>query len=101
LDFGFGEATFYFQAAFFNLLIPQWLIGIVRGLHHLCGALGFWTAGSIIKGFGYKSLLIGGKLIASLISLLVLLIPSVMSPFVMAILNVEYGYSSLAFANPT
>ena len=96
LDFGFGESTFYFQAAFFNLLIPQWLIGVVRGLHHLCGALGFWTAGSMIKKFGYKSLLIGGNVITSLISLLVLLIPSAMSPFVMAILNLEYGYSTTA-----
>lgn len=96
LDFGFGEATFYFQAAFFNLLIPQWLIGVVRGMHHLCGALGFWTAGRMIKHFGYKSLLIGGNTITSLISLIVLLIPSALSPFVMAILNVEYGLSSTA-----
>lgn len=96
LDFGFGEATFYFQAAFFNLLIPQWLIGLVRGVHHLCGALGFWTAGTMIKRFGHKILLIGGNVITSLISLLVLLIPSPMSPFVMAILNVEYGYTSTA-----
>jgi len=96
LDFGFGEATFYFQAAFFNLLIPQWLIGVVRGMHHLCGALGFWTAGGVIKRFGYKSLLIGGKLITSVITFLVLVIPSAFSPFVLAILNVEYGYSSTA-----
>jgi len=96
IDFGFGEATFYFQAAFFNLLIPQWLIGVVRGLHHLCGAIGFWTAGNMIKRIGYKGLLIGGNIVTSLITLIVLVIPSALSPFVMAILNVEYGYSSTA-----
>lgn len=96
LDFGFGEATFYFQAAFFNMLIPQWLIGLVRGMHHLFGALGFWTAGGMIKYLGYKSLLIGGKVITSLISLAVLVVPSAFSPLVMAILNVEYGTSSTA-----
>jgi MFS family permease len=96
LGFGFGEATFHFQAAFFNLLIPQWLIGVVRGINHLCGAIGFWTACRIIKRFGYKRLLIGGNTITSLIRLLVIVIPSVVSPFVMAILNVDYGYSSTA-----
>ncbi|MEE9335655.1 MAG: hypothetical protein V3U65_16310 [Granulosicoccaceae bacterium] len=38
---GFSEAAFYFQAAFFNLLIPQWLIGVVRSINHFCGAVGF------------------------------------------------------------
>ncbi len=96
LDFGFGEATFYFQAVFFNLLIPQWLIGIVRGLNHLCGAIGFWTAGRMIQHFGYKTLLLGGRTIASLISLIMLLIPTALSPFVMAAINIEYGHSSTA-----
>lgn len=96
IGFGFGEATFYFQAVFFNLLIPQWLIGVVRGAHHLFGAIGFWTAGRAIKRFGYKRLLIGGNVITSLIQLLVIAFASVLSPFVMALTNVEYGYSSTA-----
>lgn len=96
LGFGFGESTFHFQAVFFNLLIPQWLIGVVRSINHLFGAIGFWTAGSIIKHFGYKRVLIGGNIITSLIRLLVLVFASVLSPFVMAILNVDYGYSSTA-----
>ena len=96
LGFGFGEATFYFQAAFFNLLIPQWLIGVARGIHHLFGAIGFWTAGKAIKQFGYKRLLMGGNIVTSVISLVVLVIPSAMTPFVMAVLNVEYGYSHTA-----
>jgi len=96
LDFGFGEASFYFQAAFFNLLIPQWLIGVVRGIHHLFGAIGFWSAGKMIQRLGHKILLISGNIITSLIILLVLLIPSALSPFVMAILNVEYGCSHTA-----
>ena len=96
LGFGFGEATFYFQAVFFNLLIPQWLIGVVRSLKHLFGAIGFWTAGGVIKHFGYKRLLIGGNIIVSFIELIVLIFASVLSPFVMAILNVNYGYSTTA-----
>jgi MFS family permease len=96
LGFGFGEATFHFQAVFFNLLIPQWLIGVVRSVNHLFGAIGFWTAGRVIKHFGYKRVLIGGNIITSLIRLLVLVFASVLSPFVMAILNVDYGYSSTA-----
>jgi len=92
----FGEATFYFQAAFFNLLVPQWLIGLVRGMHHLFGAIGFWTAGHILKRFGYKQVLIIGNAASRLIEFIVVLIPSPLSPFVMAMLNVNYGYSSTA-----
>ena len=96
LGFGFGEATFYFQAVFFNLLIPQWLIGVVRSIHHLFGAIGFWTAGSVIKQFGYKRVLIGGNVISSFIQFFVLVFASVISPFVMAVLNVDYGLSTTA-----
>lgn len=96
IGFGFGEAAFYFQAAFFNLLIPQWLIGVVRSIHHFFGAVGFWTAGGVINRIGHKRVLIGGNLVTSLLELLVLVFASVLSPFVMAILNVEYGFSSTA-----
>lgn len=96
LGFGFGEATFYFQAVFFNLLIPQWLIGVVRSIHHLFGAIGFWTAGRAIKQLGYKRMLIGGNIITSFIELIVLVFASVFSPFVMAILNVNYGFETTA-----
>lgn len=96
LGFGFGEASFYFQSAFFSLLIPVWLIGVVRSFKHLFGAIGFWTAGAVIKHFGYKRVLIGGNVITSLIQLLVVVFSSVLTPFVMAFLNVEYGYSTTA-----
>ena len=96
IGFGFGEASFYFQAAFFNMLLPQWLIGVVRSINHFFGAVGFWTAGSVIKRFGHKKVLIGGNIIASLIELIALVFASVLTPFVMAIMNVDYGYSSTA-----
>jgi len=38
----------------------------------------------------------GGNIVTSVISLVVLVIPSAMTPFVMAVLNVEYGYSYTA-----
>lgn len=96
IGFGFGEAAFYFQAVFFNLLIPQWLIGVVRSIHHFFGAIGFWSASSVITRFGHKHVLIGGNIIVSIIQFITLVTASVLTPFIMAILNVDYGYSSTA-----
>ena len=96
LGFGFGEANFYFQAAFFKMLIPEWLIGVVRSINHLCGTISFWYAGRMIKRFGNKKILIGENVITTLIRFLALVFPSMLSPFIMAVTNLTYGLSSTA-----
>lgn len=96
LGFGFGEANFYFQAAFFKMLIPEWMIGLVRSINHLCGTISFWYAGRIIERFGNKKVLIGETIATTLARFFALIFPSVISPFIMALTNLTYGLSSTA-----
>ena len=96
LGFGFGEANFYFQAAFFKMLIPEWMIGLVRSINHLCGTISFWYAGRIIERFGSRTVLIGETAVTTLARFFALIFPSVLSPFMMALTNLTYGLSSTA-----
>jgi MFS family permease len=96
LGFGFGEATFYFQAAFFKMLIPEWQIGLVRSLNHLCGTVSFWYAGQMIKRFGNKTILIGENVLTTVIRFLAIVFPSMLSPYIIAMTNLTYGLCSTA-----
>lgn len=96
LDFGFGEALFYFQGAFYKMLIPEWLIGFVRSLNHLFSAMGFWFAGGIIKRFGYSKTLIGGNIISTALQYIAVLIPTALSPFIMTMVALFFGPSDTA-----
>jgi MFS family permease len=96
LDFGFGEALFYFQGAFYKMLIPEWLIGFVRSLNHIFSALGFWFAGGIIKHFGYRNTLIGGNILTTALQSISVLIPTAFSPFIMTLVALFFGPSDTA-----
>jgi uncharacterized membrane protein YeaQ/YmgE (transglycosylase-associated protein family) len=91
LEFGFGEAIFYFQAAFFNLLIPTWALGLARCLNHLAGFTGFWFAGRTIGNFGARNTLIKGTSLVFIIKFASVLMASVLSPFIMAATSLIYG----------
>ena len=99
LEFSFGEAIFYFQAAFFQTLLPNWAIGIARCLNHLTGFLGFWFAGKTIHFFGARRTLIAGTLLGSSIDLISVLVASAYSPFVMATTNCIFGPCKTARSN--
>jgi MFS family permease len=91
LEFGFGEAIFYFQGAFFQTLVPAWVLGITRCLNHLAGFVGFWFAGPIIKFFGARHTLIAGTTLGSSIEAISVIIASTYSPFIMAATNCIFG----------
>lgn len=96
MDFGFGEAIFYFQAAFYKMVIPEWLIGIVRSINHLFSAISFWYSGSIINQLGYKKTLIGGNIISTILGYVALIFPSFVSPFLMCAMALTFGPSDTA-----
>ncbi len=96
LDFGIGEAVFYFQGALFDTLVPTWTLGIARCLNHLHGFLGFWFAGPVVRRFGARQTLIAGTLIAASIRFLAVVFCSIATPFAMAATNVCYGPTTTA-----
>lgn len=96
IDFGIGEAIFYFQSAFFDTLIPTWMLGITRCLNHLNGFIGFWFAGNIVRHFGARHTLIFGTILSSGIKFLSVVFASALSPFISAAINIVYGPTTTA-----
>ena len=93
---GFGEAVFYFQAAFFSTLIPAWALGLARCLNHFAGFVGFWFSGSVVKLLGTKRTLILGTGVRTLIKFICVGFASTYSPFIMGASNVLYGPGTTA-----
>lgn len=96
IDFGFGEALFYFQSAFFSTLVTPSIIGLTRCLNHLTGFLGFWHAAGWIQRLGAKQTLIFASVSNALIKVIAILFPTPATPFLMAGSNITYGPSSTA-----
>lgn len=91
LEFGVGEAIFYFQAAFFSTLLPPWALGLARSANHLSGFVGFWFAGPLISRFGARLTLLVGTTAASVVEVFSVLMAATFSPFLMAFMNCTYG----------
>lgn len=96
IDFGFGEALFYFQSAFLGTLVSPSIIGVTRCLNHLTGFIGFWYAAPWIKRVGAKYTLLLATLSSTIIKLLAIIFPTTASPFLMAGTNITYGPISTA-----
>jgi len=91
-----GDVSHRFQIAFFETLIPVWLIGIVRMLKQFGGAIGFWFAGKIINKFGNLKVLLLGALFSNIIYFTGLFLNSFISPFLFSTLNLFYGPTNTA-----
>jgi hypothetical protein len=96
LDFGFGEATFYFQSAFFITLVPAWVLSLARCLNHFAAFVGFWFAGRLVAFYGARRTLIVGTGLSTLIKICAVLFASAWSPFVMGMTNLAFGPSTTA-----
>jgi MFS family permease len=99
LDFGIGESIFfYFQGAFFETLVPTWILGLARCANHLFGSIGFWFAGTVVRLCGARHTLVIGTTAHALIKIAAVLFASTGTPFAMAATNVIWGPTSTARA---
>jgi len=77
-------------------LWPVWAIGIAQMIGNATAALSFYFAGRIIKRFGEYRLLVRGMLITEGINLFCLLVPTVLSPLLMALNSIFFGVTTVA-----
>lgn len=96
LSFGFGEASYLFQAAFYNTLWPVWAIGIAKTLSNIGATASFWYSGKIIKKFGASKLLFVTDLYSRLVNIIAAAFPSVLSPILMSSTSLTYGVASVS-----
>ncbi len=91
LGYGFGEAGFLFQSAFYNTLWPLWAIGIAKTISNFVAAISFHFSGRLIKKFGGLNLLIASSLYARIINIFSSALPTILSPLLIASTSVFYG----------
>jgi MFS family permease len=92
----FGEASYAFQAAFYQKLIPLWLIGIVKTISNIEGTISFHYSGRILKKFNGIKVLVIDNIYNSLANIIAVVFSSVLSPFIMTTTSIFYGVTSVA-----
>jgi len=96
LSFGFGEASYLFQAAFYSTLWPVWAIGVAKTLSNVGATASFWYSGKIIKRFGSAKLLFVTDLYSRVVNIVASAFPSVFSPILMSSTSLTYGVASVS-----
>lgn len=91
-----GEASYQFQAAFFNTLVPLWAVGAAKTMSSLGGTFSFYFAGKIINKIKPIRLFIVGNLFARVTNFTSLVFPSVLSPFIMSLNSLFFGATTVA-----
>lgn len=96
LSYAIGESSWLFRSAFVASLWPVWAIGIAQLIGNATAAISFYFSGRIIRRFGEFRLLVGGMSISEAINLFALLVPTVLSPALMALNSCFYGVNTVA-----
>lgn len=96
LGYSTGEASYQFQAAFFNTLVPLWAVGAAKTMSNVGGAFSFYFAGKIVDKVKPIRLFIIGNIFSRITNFSSLIFPSVFSPFVMSLNSLFFGATTVA-----
>jgi hypothetical protein len=96
LGHAFGETSYQFQAAFYQLLWPVWAIGAAKTLSGLLAAASFHFAGALIDRVGRVPALLAEGIYSKLVGFTALLIPSPVSPLLMTSSSAFFGVGAVA-----
>ncbi|MCL2629612.1 MAG: MFS transporter [Alphaproteobacteria bacterium] len=92
---GVGTTIHRIEGAYFNTLIPTWLVNITRIIKQLAGALSFVIAPHIRK-LGFLKILMASQLCVFLLRSVGLAINNFATPFVMSFVNIFFGFTTTA-----
>jgi MFS family permease len=96
LEYGIGETSWQFQGAFYNTLLPIWAVGVAKTLANVVAALGFHFSGRIIDRYGSTRVLLAGGAFGKIMSLIALVFPTTLSPFIMSSGSFFFGTGTVA-----
>jgi hypothetical protein len=96
LGYAVGEASFQFQAAFYNTLWPIWAIGIAKTFSFIGGSASFYISGKFIKKYTALRLLLASNIYNRIIGIVSVVFPSFISPILMTSTSLLYGISSVS-----
>jgi len=95
LGYGFGEASFQFQSAFYYTVWPLWAIGIAKTLSNIGAAFSFHFSGKLLKKFNGLKILIVDNIYNRTINIISTAFPTILSPFLMSTTSVFYGVTTV------
>jgi MFS family permease len=96
IGFGFGEASYQFQSAFYNTVWPVWAIGIAKTLSNVGAAISFHFSGRLIKKFDSAKILVADNLFNRFMNIIATAFPSVLSPLLMSSTSIFFGVTTVA-----
>lgn len=91
LDYGVGQAQFWFIPIFFAAVWPLWAVGIARSLAHAMAFISFWFAGKVIRKLEAFKVLMGGKFISHTVVLFAFITETVFSPLLICCMSIFFG----------
>lgn len=96
VNYATGEAVYEFQSAFYNMLLPVWLVGIVKTLANVVAAIGFYLSGRTMRRFHEVTVLMFGAIYSRVANSISLLFPTIVSPFLMMSTSFFFGLGTTA-----
>ncbi len=96
VGYGFGEAGFQFQSAFYNSIWPVWAIGFAKTFSYLFATFSFRISGKLIKRFGGIEVIIADNIYNRFVNIIATLFPTILSPLLMSSTSIFHGITSVA-----
>ena len=96
IEFGIGETMYSFTPAFIATLWPLWAVGIARSFNNLCGTAGYLLAGKVMKKFSATRSMLWGEIVCSVLALIAVIFPTVLTPILYGLASIPYGINNVA-----
>ena len=96
IGYGIGEASWSFQAVFYNTLLPIWAVSFVMSLNFLASVISFRLSGKIIDKIKALHFLIYQEIYSRVLYIFALVFPTIISPFLLAVASIFYGPGEVA-----
>ena len=96
LGYGFGEVSYQFQSAIYNLVWPAWAIPIAKIFSNIGATISFHFSGKTIKKFGELKMLLAGSIYGRIITTIAVIYPTVLTPVLMSSTSLLFGSTVVA-----
>lgn len=96
LGYGFGEASFQFQAAFYNTLWPVWAVGIAKAISNILATASFYFSGKLLKKFNGITILLIDNVFNRLVNIIATAFPTILSPLFMSSTSIFFGVGTVS-----
>ena len=96
LNFGIGESSFQFSAAFIGSVWPIWAIGFSKMISFGGAALSYWFSGKTIQKFGAYNILLCAQIYDRIVGFIAVIRPTIVSPILMGSTSIFHGVTSVA-----